>query len=116
MANLVPAVLYELNGARILLDAPAGDEERLLEVKAPEGVDDPRDRYLWPIAQHRRERDPIMRGLRQIHVDEALGVHVESKGDGATRTVGPGDRILDHGAVPLAAKRSRMASALPASR
>jgi len=38
--------------------------------------------------------------MRGVQMQNAIGVHIERKGDGASRAIRPRDRVLNHGSAP----------------
>ena len=96
MADLVAALEDCLNGVRVMLKTPAGNEERLLDAETLISLEDARDRYRRPIAAHCDGIKPIVRVIGFGDVDEAVGIHIEGDGAGTFGTVRPGDGILDH--------------------
>ena len=52
-----------------------------------EEVEQARHRDLGVVAQHGRHRHAVRRGVREVEVHEALGVHVEGERHRAARAV-----------------------------
>ncbi len=62
--DLVPVLHDKREGPRILLHAPAGNEEGLLQAEPLERVDDARHRHLGPVPEPRRHGHSVVGGVR----------------------------------------------------
>src|SRR5262245_11768382 len=99
-ANLMVVLDHGSDRVRIVLDAPGGHEESLLEAVAAIAFEDARHADLRSVFEHRDGRDARDRILRMLDMDEAVSIHVEGDGDGDFGAVWPGDRTSNHGSHP----------------
>ena len=100
-AHLVAVLDHGFDGSRILLDAPGGNEERLLDAITAISLKNAWHANLRPIAQHGDGRNPLDGVLRVLNVDKTIRIHVKSNRTGNFRTVRPGNWIHNHGLSPL---------------
>ena len=102
VGELVAAGEDGLDGVGVLLDTPAGHEERLAEPVAREQLEQAGDGHQGVVAEHRGHGHAVRRGVAMVDVEQALGVHVEAERHRAARTVRPGDRVFEHGGASRA--------------
>src|SRR6185437_10767238 len=96
MGDLMAAAQDKLDRAGIGFQAPTGHKEGLAQPETLKSADDPRNCHLGSVSQHRRQGDTVRRRLPLIDVQQRFCIHVERERDGATSTVRPWNRILDH--------------------
>jgi len=104
VANLVAVPKHRFDSRWIALHAPGRQEERLGHVKALIGLDDARNRHLWPVAQHGQRHHAVVGAAVMIEMEDAVRIHVEGECHGAAGAIGPGNGVLNHCGLLLMSK------------
>ncbi len=89
-----------LYGLGVMLDAPSGDEESLLEAEALVLLHDVPDAYPRPIFQHGHRRDEGDRVITMLDTNKAVGPQVEGDRNRDLGPIRPRDRLLQHKRFP----------------
>jgi hypothetical protein len=101
VGDFMPALEYQLDRARISLDAPRRNEERLPQIQTAEGIDKARHADFRPIPKHARERHTVRGRFALVDMQQAFAIHIEREGNRTPCAIGPRYWVLDHLGGPL---------------
>src|SRR6056300_578631 len=96
MANFMATFQNRLYRLWVLLQTPAGDEERLLQAEPLIRVQDTRQRDVWPVTPHRNWVKPAMAVFGAGDMDQAVCIHIKGNCHGAFCATWPGYGVSNH--------------------